>query len=379
MNEEKSTRYHRQRRRTAALSLTLSAVLLLGLLGTNGSRTVREVAQTLVARLGVPPLIDSFALVAAYVAILIVIHELLTLPPRFYLGVLDRRYGLSTAPSGRWLEDHVKATLVACLVGAPAVMVVYGTIRIWPAWWWLVAGLVGSLAAMGLAKLTPVLLFPLCVRRAPIDRPALRQKLEALARRAGTNALGVYECRFGSGTRRASAALVGLGRTRSILLSDTLANEYTDDEIEVVLAHELAHHVHGDLWTGLAYDMLRLLVGFLVAARAWPTLASAAQVVAIDDVAGLPILLLTVGVVWSVGTPLANVLSRHHERRADRDALELTRNPAAFVSAMRRLGAQNLAEHRPSRLTELLFYTHPPFHQRITSAQRLAQAWAQPS
>jgi STE24 endopeptidase len=156
-----------------------------------------------------------------------------------------------------------------------------------------------------------------------------------------------------------------MGATRRILVSDTLLADYSDDEIEVVMAHELAHHVHGDLWRGLAFEAL---VGGLGAYLAHRTLVDLGPLVGLGgatDVAGLPLILLAFGAVSLASVPMANALSRAHERRADRFALRLTGNPTAFTSAMRRLAQQNLAEERPSFLARAFFYTHPPVHERL--------------
>ena len=161
-----------------------------------------------------------------------------------------------------------------------------------------------------------------------------------------------------------------MGRTRRILLSDTLLADYSDDEIEVVLAHELSHHVHHDLWRGLALQAVLLLLGFFVSDRALRTFADQLVLRGLDDPAGMPLLLLSAGVCSLLFMPVANALSRAHERRADRYALDATQQPEAFISAMKRLSQQNLAEDRPSPLVQWLFYSHPPIRDRIEAARQ---------
>jgi STE24 endopeptidase len=212
------------------------------------------------------------------------------------------------------------------------------------------------------------LLLPIFSRIEPLDRAALSARLQGLARRAGSQVLGVYQWHLGDRTRRANAALVGLGRTRRILLSDTLLAEYSDDEIESVLAHELGHHVHGDIWKAIGVETALIFLGFYLAHRALIALGPSVGLDGPTDVAGLPLLLLASGAA-SVGlVPVAHALSRRHERQADRFALQLTGHPAAFVSAMRRLSVQNLAEENPSRLVRILFHSHPPIRERIAAA-----------
>ena len=198
--------------------------------------------------------------------------------------------------------------------------------------------------------------------------PDLVARLGA-ARRAGAPVLGAYEWQLGARTRAANAALVGLGRTRRILLSDTLLAGYSEEEIEVILAHELAHHVHGDLWRALGIDALIIAGALLAGHVALHAAVGHHGLEAVADVAGMPVLLLAAA-GWSLlALPLVNGLSRTHERRADAFALDLTRNPEAFIAAMRRLGAEHLADEEPSPLVRWLFHSHPPLPERIGAAR----------
>jgi len=225
-----------------------------------------------------------------------------------------------------------------------------------------------------LANLAPIVLLPLFYTFKPLEKAALHERLTAMASRAGARVIGVYEWTLSDRTRRANAALTGTGNTRRILLSDTLLSDYSDEEIEVILAHELSHHVHWDIWTSMLYDIVLAFAGcfaaHLVLRQAVPALGLAGAA----DPAGLPVLLAMAGGVGLAVKPLMNAISRAHERRADAYALTLTNNPQAFISAMRRLGQQNLAEQDPSRLIQALFYTHPPIKERLRAAQDWASA-----
>jgi STE24 endopeptidase len=212
-------------------------------------------------------------------------------------------------------------------------------------------------------------LLPLFYTFTPLDRPALTARLLALAERAGTPVLGVFEWRLSDRTRKANAALAGIGATRRILLSDTLLAEHSDEEIEVILAHELAHHVHRDIWSAVALEAALIAAGLFLADRLLSVFAGSFGLRGKADIAALPLLVLATGGVSLALLPLANAFSRSHERRADRYALDTTRNAGAFISAMRRLAAQNLAEERPSRLVETLFHSHPSTSARIAAAE----------
>ncbi len=268
-----------------------------------------------------------------------------------------------------WLRDHLKGTALGLVLALVLATIVYTAMREWPTWWWLAAGAITSALIVLLANLAPVLLLPIFFRLEPLDRPSLRARLEDLARRAGARVVGVFRWDLSAKTSKANAALTGIGPTRRILIADTMLEHYSDEEIEVVLAHELAHHVHGDIWKGIAFESALILAGFYAAAAALSALASRFGLRGISDPAGLPLLLLAVGGVSVLMVPAAYALSRAHERAADRFALDLTKNPAAFISAMRRLGAQNLAEEQPSKIVEWLFYSHPPVRERIAAAQ----------
>ena len=372
MNEDKATRYHRLRRRTGVAGVAGAALLLGGVVSSGMAVALRGGAERLAERLGVPPAWEPWATVAVFVVLLAALIEALAFPLALYRGfVLERRYDLGKVSLGRWLRDYATGALVGGVLGLAAAETVYASLRWSPLWGWPLSGLLLWLASASLVWLAPVLLLPLFYRFVPLEREGLRERLLALAAQARTAVVGVYEWKLGERSRAANAALVGVGPTRRILVSDTLLADYSDAEIEVVLAHELAHHVHGDIRTALVVDAGVTALGLALGAAALVLLGPRMGITGSADVAGLPVLLLAGGAVVLVATPALNALSRAHERRADRYALDLTGNPEAFVAAMRRLGAQNLADERPSRLSEWFFHTHPPLPQRID----LARAW----
>jgi STE24 endopeptidase len=264
---------------------------------------------------------------------------------------------------------QLKSLAIGLLLASVSALVLYGLIARFPQHWWVMAGLAFAAFIVGLTQVTPILLLPIFYRVKPLERESLRARLLALAERAGARVLGAYEWGLSDKTKKANAALTGLGSTRRILVSDTMLAEYSDEEIEVVLAHELAHHVHGDIWKGIVFESVLILAGFYLAARLLETLAMPLGLRGVADIAGLPLLVLAAGAVSLVMLPVAHAISRAYERSADRFALDLTRNPDAFISAMRRLGAQNLAEEHPSKIVQWLFYSHPPLRDRIAAAQ----------
>jgi STE24 endopeptidase len=368
MNEDKATRYQRLKRQASVVSLGWGIALLGGLLWSGASLSLRTFAESVAVHAG--PAAAPVVSTLVYVGLLCVLNEVGDVSIAFYSGfLLERRYGLSNERFAGWLLDQAKAFAIGLVIACLSVSIVYWLIRTSHERWWLPAGAVFAALIVGLANLAPVVLLPLFYRLKPLDRESLRARLLTLADRAGARVLGAYEWGLGAKTKKANAALAGLGSTRRILVSDTMLAEYSDEEIEVVLAHEIAHHVHGDIWKGIVFESALILGGFYAAARLLGALARPAGLRGVDDIAGLPLLLLAAGAVSLVMVPVAHAMSRAYERSADRFALDLTRNPAAFISAMKRLATQNLAEEQPSRLVQWLFYSHPPIRERIAAAQ----------
>jgi Zn-dependent protease with chaperone function len=337
------------------------AVALAALLAFGGSAALAAWARRIAG---------NVAAVAVFTAVLAVAWELLSFPLALYSSfLLDRKYGLSSETFATWVGDHLKALLVGLVLTVGASVAVYVSLAIWPAGWWIVDTGLFAAVAIVLSRLAPIVLMPMFYRFTPLARDSLRDRLLALSRRAGVPVLGVFEWGLGEKTTRANAALVGMGRTRRIIVSDTLLKDYSEDEVEVILAHELSHHVHHDIWSGLAIETVIVSASLAAANAALVTAGPVFGIARASDVTGLPLLVLAAGAASLLLTPIGNAWSRRNERRADRYALSLTGRSAAFISAMRRLGAQNLAEERPSRPVFWFFHTHPTIDERIAAAR----------
>ncbi len=292
MNEDKATRYHRLRRRAVLASSAWTVVLLAGLLPSGLSRTLSDAASAIAT--GWPAPLRLPLAVCAWVAAVAVMHEIGALPIAFYSGfTLERRYGLSRQPAASWFTDHVKAAGVQFVFAGVAATWVAASLRLWPAGWWLLAWAGAVAAAVVMAWAAPVLLLPFFYTFAPLENAALRDRLLALAAKAGVPALGIFEWRLGDRTSRTNAALTGVGTTRRIIVSDTLISDCQEDEVEVVLAHELAHHVHHDVWGALAVDALVAGIALALSAAVLRAAAVPLGLRGIADVAGLPLVALT--------------------------------------------------------------------------------------
>ena len=298
---------------------------------------------------------------------------LLSIPLDFYSSfVLPHRYGLSTQTLRGWLSDLVKGGILAVLLGLPLIVLFYSTLRLNPTTWWLLAAGGYTLITAVLTSVAPVLLMPIFFKFKPLkeEHRELAERLIRLAQDAGTRVQGVFTFDMSRRTRAANAALVGLGRTRRILLGDTLLAEFPTDEIETILAHELAHHVHRDVLFSLVIQGLLSLITFYITSLGLDWSVAHSGLTGSADPAGLPTLALLLNTLSVMIMPFANAYSRWRESMADDYALEITRKSGAFASAMTRLANQNLAEADPERWVVLLLYSHPPLRSRIEKAHR---------
>jgi STE24 endopeptidase len=371
VNEDKATRYHRLRRRASTLSLAVSTLGLVLLVALRLAATLRDALERLAAALVTGPSAQAVLVVLLYTAVLVLLLDLITFPfSLFREWTLEHRYELDRVPFGVWLRTHIKSGVVGFAIALGAVAVVLLAVVISPGWWWLVAACGIWIGQLLLTTVTPLLL-ALFAHMVPLQRPALSARLDRLVERAGTRtALRIYQWGGAEETRRAHAALVGFGHTRRVLLSDSLLASCADDEIEVVVAHELAHHVHGDLWKHALGRFALLAVAFLLVQATIATFGASLAVRGPDDPAAWPLMTLVVGVVFVFTSPLTLAWSRRDERRADRYALTLTGNADALLSVLRRLAALNLAEERPSRAAEVFFASHPSFPERVAAIRR---------
>ena len=369
MNEAKSSGYRRRRRRTAILRACGWAALLAGLAGSGLSRTLAEVAAQAAARTPLPDLLQASLVVAGYTVVVSLAGRVIELPLAWYGEfILDRRFGVARRRAVDWLCGYAGATVLRVAAWTAGAILLHAALRGWPASWWLVAGLALAVLTVAATHLAPLAL-PWLYQLRPLERPALRRRLEALVRRAGAAAIGIHEWRLGADPPRPNAALVGIGSTRRVLLTDALLADYSDDEIEVVVAHELAHHVHRDVWKTMAYETVAATAACGAAHWALQSLGPLLGLAGVADVAGLPVAVLAGGGALLLLAPVTNLISRRLERRADRYALDLTGKPEALASGLRRLAAQSLAEERPSRITAWLSYSHPPWSDRLVAAQ----------
>jgi len=366
-------RYNRIRRWLGVADFMAGFTFLIVLLGTGWSGWLRDLAY----RLGS----QNYSLsLFMYLLLLLVISKALGIGLDYYGFSLEHRFKLSTQRFRSWVWDEVKGFLVGLVLGAVVVEVLYFTLRQWPQHWWILAWALFMGLFIVMAQLAPVVLFPIFYKFEPLENEDLRRRLVVLSERAGTRVRGVYRWKLSEKSKKANAALTGLGATRRIILADTLLDNYTGEEIEAVLAHELGHHVHRHILKSIFVQTAVTLFGFWAAN--W-TLHYAVDRHLFDfdelsDFANLPLLALVSVVLSFLLMPALNAYSRFNERQADRYAFESIASVEPFISSMNKLAEQNLAERTPSKWVEWFFHSHPAVSRRLAAAQEWGRKHTDP-
>lgn len=363
--------YNRARRWLEIGDLVISFGFLIALLATGWTNTLSSLASH-IGR-------DHYALdLFLYVAFLSVISKVLGFGLDFYSFRLEHRYNLSNQRFSSWIKDEFKGWVLGLVLATFLAEIVYALIRTSPQYWWIIAWLIFIGLFIFFAQIAPVVLFPLFYKFAPLQNDELKARLVRLGERSGTRVRGVYEWKLSEKSKKANAALTGLGSTRRIILADTLLQNYSNDEIEAVLAHELGHHVHGHLLKIIMAQALVTLAGFWAAnyVLRWAIYEQKTfqflNFQHLADFANLPLLALVASGLSLLLMPALNAYLRFTERQADLYCWKCVANVTPYITAMEKLARQNLSESHPSRLVELLFHSHPPISKRIAAAE----AWA---
>jgi STE24 endopeptidase len=359
-------KYNRIHRWVGMAEFALGLALLLVLLLTGWTHWIRRIADRS----------QSYALALfLYTLMLVVLSKLVSLGLDYYSFRLEHRYKLSNQKLRGWIWDETKGLLVSAVLAGLLVEMLYFIIRQFPEHWWLLAWLGFLGVAVLIAQLAPVILFPIFYKFEPLQDEELKSRLVRLGERAGTRVRGVYKWHLSEKSKKANAALTGLGSTRRIILADTLLDNYSPDEIEAVLAHELGHHVHKHILKSIGIQAGVTFVGFWAANWALHYAVDRWHMFdAISDFADLPLLILIFTLLSFFRMPALNAFSRYNERQADRYAFESIASVAPFVSSMNKLAEQNLAERTPSRWVEWWFHSHPAIARRVAAADAWSRA-----
>ena len=370
--QKQAKQYSRIRRRLWLADTTFSALYALAWLFLGWSISLREWLHQLITDNWSLTTGSDWLLVALFVAVFGGIYVVLNLPLGYYSGfILPHQFDQSNQTLKDWIIDQLKGMAIGAPLGLILLELLYLTLRVTGSLWWLWAAGGMLVFTVLISNLAPVLIMPLFNKYVPLgdEHKELEERLINLAKHANTKVKGVFKFDMSRRTKSANAALTGLGNTRRIVLGDTLINEFTTDEIETVLAHELGHHVHRDIPFLIAFGTFTTMVGLYLASIGMNWAVDYFGFSSISDPAAFPALGMILSAFGLITMPLENAVSRWRENMADDYALESTGKKEAFASAFTRLANQNLGEIDPEKWVVFLFYSHPPLGERIEKAR----------
>jgi STE24 endopeptidase len=306
----------------------------------------------------------------AFIAFASVAYAIIDLPLDFYGGfIIEHRYNLSNQSVRAWITDKAKSAGIGACIGIPLALAFYFFLRATGDLWWLYFSLFAFFISVLLARLAPVIIYPLFYQFRELEPGEIRDTIMRLVDKEGIRIKGIFSFNLSKDTKKANAGFTGIGGSRRIILSDTLMEKFTPAEIGVVFAHEMGHYTMRHITKGILIGAAVIFLSFFLCGELYRATLGYFGNARVYDLAAIPILLFYLTLVGLVSMPLMNAISRRHERAADRYALDITGEKESFISTMDKLADMNLADKDPNPVTEFLFYSHPSIKKRIASAK----------
>ena len=355
-------RYSKIKHNLALFELGLTLIFLLIAYISGVSFKIKLFADSLTS--------NQLIIIAIYIFIFSLFFNLLTFWLDYLQGYwLERRFNLSRQKFISWLKDHFKKLAIGGLFYLIIIEVLYFFLKNYPYTWWIWTSIFWLFFSLVIAKIFPVFIIPLFYKLEKLKDEGLKNKLLGLAKRAKIKVVDIYSIGLGAKTVKANAALTGLGKSKRILLSDTLLNNYSQEEIEATLAHELAHHKYHHIWKLIAISLFATIFSFLFVSILYNYILIDLIKFTLSDIVLFPLLAFIFMSLNIIFTPFQNAVSRYFESQADKEAISLTGRSSAFASLIEKLTKQNLSDPNPSKLVEIFFYDHPPAAKRIRAAK----------
>jgi STE24 endopeptidase len=314
-----------------------------------------------------------FWVVAFYTILFLILAFIVGFPSSYYGFSLEHKFELSNQTFGAWFGEELLSLMVLAIIALIAVEGIYLALKKVPRTWWIYVSVVFIIFTVVLVNLAPILILPLFNVYTPLPQGELRDRLVNLSHKANVKVEDIFTVDMSKQTKKANAMLTGLGNTKRIVLGDNLVKEFSTDEIEVVMAHEMGHNFFHHIWQGIFLSSVMAAIGFLIIHLTGPGIItrfrSRLKIDNMADVASLPLILLIFTVYGLVSMPVFPAFSRHMERQADKFAIDITHENGAFITAMQKLSYMNLSDPNPSPIIEFLLYDHPPVSKRIRFAE----------
>lgn len=295
-------------------------------------------------------------------------------PLNFYSSyILEHKYKLSNQTLLKYFVESLKSILVSGVIGIPILLLFYFILKEFGDKWWLVFAITMFFISVILSQIFPILIFPIFYKVKPIEDEELKERIKKLAADAGLKVQNVYSFDMSKNTKKANAAFTGLGKTKRIILGDTLLSSYSKDEIETVIAHELGHYKKKHIIKNIIFGTANSFIMFFLISVLYKTSLSWFGFSSITEIAALPLLTLWAMLIGLIQTPVGNMLSRKFEYEADQYAIETTNKPLSFIQTLNKLTEQNLGDKEPHPFVEWFFYSHPSIKKRIAAIENFAK------
>ena len=311
---------------------------------------------------------NSYLVFMIFVFAIGIFSSVLFMPINIYTGYyLEHKYNLSNQTFFKYFLENLKSMLVGLVIGIPILLLFFFVINQFADLWWLVFAAAMFLVSVVLSQLFPILIMPIFYKVIPLRDEELKTRISNLAKGAGIKLENVFSFDMSKNTKKANAAFTGLGKTKRIILGDTLLNDYSKDEIETVIAHELGHYKHKHIIKNLIFGTVSSFLTFFVISILYKNSLSWFDFESITQIAALPLLSLWAMIIGLIQSPIGNILSRKYEYEADRYAIESTLKPESFINTLNKLTDQNLGDREPHPFIEWFFYSHPSIKNRINA------------
>jgi STE24 endopeptidase len=308
-----------------------------------------------------------------FVVVIGVAGSIIFFPMNFYSGyILEHKYKLSNQNLFKYFLEKAKGLLVSAVIGIPILLLFFWVLREYGTNWWLPFAVLMFFISVILSQIFPVFILPFFYKIKPIENESLKSRISELAKDAGLKVENVYSFDMSKNTKKANAAFTGLGKTKRIILGDTLLESYSENEIETVIAHEIGHYKHKHITKNILIGTISSFVTLFLIAKLYEVSLNWFGFESVSQISALPLLTLWSILIGLVTTPLGNILSRKFEYEADRYAIDATRKPVSFINTLEKLTEQNLGDKEPHPIVEWFFYSHPSINNRISAIRQFS-------
>ncbi|MEZ4820975.1 MAG: M48 family metallopeptidase [Ignavibacteria bacterium] len=364
-SDERDRRAKKYSRTHQILSLTGSIIffaVLIILIFTGLSKEIENIAFNYTS--------NNYLALLIFLGIIGVGQGLINFPLDFYSGyILEHKYDLSNQTIAGYFKEKLKGFVLGIVIGIPLMLAFYYILSNSGEMWWLVLGIVMFVFSILLGRIAPTVIMPLFYKFVPVENEDIKNRLLELCKKTGVKVQGIFTFDMSKNTKKANAAFTGMGKSRRIILGDTLMNNFSVSEIETVFAHEVGHYTKRHIFKMMTVSTLVTFLGLFITAKLYEASLGYFGFSAVNEIAALPLLFLYLSLYGLVTTPISNIQSRMYEWEADTFALETTKDRGSFISAMEKLAEQNLADKTPNKVIEFLFHSHPSLEKRIQFAR----------